>query len=199
MSFRKEKKYRLSWSDQKLLKALLADKGMKPLYPSRLINSIYFDTKKYKFFYDSEEGLLPRTKVRLRWYENNLSSVTKETKISSVEGRFKISEDFLGGNFDPENDIKIFDQESGNLYPVVLISYSREYYLLDGLRVTFDLDIRYSSFKSIIKSSVIDDECVMEVKVSNEMPDDYIESIIEHPISRYSKYSRAMLKTFYLG
>ena len=45
MSFRKEKKYKLTVSDQKILKNNLINKGMKLLYPKREINSIYLDTK----------------------------------------------------------------------------------------------------------------------------------------------------------
>ena len=89
MSFRSETKFRLSYGDKYLLKSNLLSLGMKQLYPSRLINSQYFDTEKLQMFFDSEEGIVPRKKIRVRWYhekhEKNL-----ETKISSIEGRFKI-------------------------------------------------------------------------------------------------------------
>ena len=44
MSFRKEQKYKLTYSDQKILKKIFFKRGMKLLYPQRSINSIYFDT-----------------------------------------------------------------------------------------------------------------------------------------------------------
>ena len=45
MSFRKEKKFRLSLSEQKILKNKLFSEGMLKLHPKRKINSVYFDTK----------------------------------------------------------------------------------------------------------------------------------------------------------
>ena len=88
MSFRKETKFRLSESDQLRIKNDLILDGMEVLYPSRTINSTYFDTNDLSMFWDSEEGVLPRKKVRVRWYENDIK-LTKEVKISSIEGRFK--------------------------------------------------------------------------------------------------------------
>ena len=44
MSFRKEKKYRLTYSDIAQVQQSLIKNGMKELYPPRIINSCYFDT-----------------------------------------------------------------------------------------------------------------------------------------------------------
>ena len=57
MSFRKEKKYRLSFSDLAIVKKQLFQIGMTPLHPSRLINSCYFDNSVLRMFQDSEEGV----------------------------------------------------------------------------------------------------------------------------------------------
>ena len=51
MSFRKEKKYKLTVSDQNILKNRLINKGMKILYPKRTVNSIYFDTNNLDAFF----------------------------------------------------------------------------------------------------------------------------------------------------
>ena len=108
MSFRKEKKYRLTYSDQKILKKTLFYKGMKILYPKREINSVYFDTDNFDFYLNSEEGVLPRKKIRVRWYNQNRSKIFKETKISSIEGRFKINKPFLDQNILFEREDKKF-------------------------------------------------------------------------------------------
>ena len=68
MSFRKEKKFKLNKSELKFLKSSLIKNGMSELYPKRIISSCYFDTLNLKIFHDSEEGILPRKKIRLRWY-----------------------------------------------------------------------------------------------------------------------------------
>ena len=66
-------------------------------HPSRQVNSIYFDTPKLDFYTASEEGILPRKKIRIRWYNENTNKVFKETKISSIEGRYKFNSQFLKG------------------------------------------------------------------------------------------------------
>ena len=93
MSFRSETKFRLSYGDHYLLKSNLLSLGMKQLYPNRFINSQYFDTEKLQMFFDSEEGILPRKKVRIRWYHEKQEKKL-EIKVSSVEGRFKIKKKY---------------------------------------------------------------------------------------------------------
>lgn len=193
MSFRKEIKYRLTLSDQKMLKNDLFRKGMKLLFAKRKINSLYFDTDNLDFFKNSEEGVLPRKKVRIRWYDNNLKKLSKETKISSIEGRFKLSEAYEINQFLSKNNINLLDRTYGLLKPKILISYIREYYELNNIRLTFDSCIKYQNFKSISRSFKNETESVMEVKTNFNTDDDYIKKIIKYPSSRFSKYARGIL------
>ncbi len=195
MSFRKEKKYRLTYSDQKILKKTLFYKGMKILYPKREINSVYFDTDNFDFYLNSEEGVLPRKKIRVRWYNQNRSKIFKETKISSIEGRFKINKPFLDQNILFENDYQIIDNEFGILKPKTMITYNREYFVLNNLRLTFDSDINYKNLSALNNLNFQDNECVLEIKANYNTYDDYIEKIIGFPTTRFSKYSRSILFT----
>ena len=45
-------------------------KKLKSLYPKRQIVSIYYDDKNFKSYVDSEEGVLPREKNRIRFYRD---------------------------------------------------------------------------------------------------------------------------------
>ncbi len=195
MSFRKEKKYKLSLSDQKILKNKLFSKGLQKLYPTRNINSVYFDTKYLNFYLNSEEGVLPRKKIRIRWYDDNFKKLTKEIKISSIEGRYKISEPIIHKKFLDIEMMQIIDNEYGILKPKVLISYSREYFFLKQIRLTFDNKIKYVNLQSNHKLVKYEKECVMEVKSDFKIDDDYIEKLIEYPTSRFSKYSRGIMQT----
>ena len=195
MSFRKEKKYKLTASDQKILKNNLINKGMKLLHPKREINSIYLDTKSLDFFLNSEEGVLPRKKIRIRWYNTDLKKVSKETKISSIEGRYNVSEPFFNAKKIFNNNFQLIDNEYGILKPQILITYIREYFIFNELRLTFDSNIQYKDISSLSGLNIKDKECVMEIKVNFKTNDDYIEKIIEYPISRFSKYSRSILYT----
>ena len=164
MSFRKEIKYKLTLSDQKILKKELIIKGMKLLFAKRKINSLYFDTDNLDFYKNSEEGVLPRKKIRIRWYGDNLKSLSKETKISSIEGRFKLSEVYKNNQFLSKNNINLLDGTYGLLKPKILISYIREYYELNNIRLTFDTSIKYQNFKSL--SRFIKNETEMSDKDS---------------------------------
>ena len=193
MSFRKEKKFRLTSSDIKYMKNSLLLSGMISLFPSRSINSAYFDTEYFNLFTDSEEGVLPRKKIRIRWYDNE-SSLRKETKISAIEGRYKLSEEFICPDFLNHFKSSLIDNDYGLLRPTLMVSYSREYFSLKGLRITFDTNIRYNNLRSNVSKPVSDEECVMEIKTAPEIGDDYIEKIVQHPTARFSKYARGMLK-----
>ena len=166
---------------------------MSGLFPPRNINSIYFDTDHLNLFSDSEEGILPRKKIRVRWYDNELV-LKKETKISSIEGRYKLSENFKSPDFLKTLKSTIIDNNYGLLRPTLMVRYLREYFTFKKLRITFDTSIKYSYLRSNISQPIYDEECVMEIKTPSKISDDYIEKIVQYPTSRFSKYARGILK-----
>lgn len=189
MSFRKEKKYRLSHSDMTKLKRLLFSKGMRKLYPRRVVTSCYFDTKNLQLFNDSEEGVLPRKKIRLRWYDN-ASDCNKEEKISSIEGRFKVTRPFNLKKSPKEH--MLFDLYYGELKAVLKVKYRREYYFLGEIRITIDTHIEYCDIRKSGESICKETETVLEVKAPMSCGDNYIEQLIGHSTSRFSKYARGI-------
>ena len=191
MSFRKERKYKLTMYEFNILKDLLAKKGMKKLHEPRKINSLYYDNESNDMFHQSEEGVLPRKKIRIRWYNKNFKS-NLETKISSIEGRFKTTKPVCVESIKdfPKN---IFDQTYGGLTPSILISYIREYYTVNSMRLTFDSFIKYTNFRDFSKRVYEDPEKVMEIKVDIDTSDDFIETLIPYATVRFSKYSRGIL------
>ena len=78
MGFRKEIKYRFPANKVPILRAHLQGKGLTMLHADRKIASIYFDTNQQQSFSDSEEGLLPRSKLRGRWYNDKISKIYLE-------------------------------------------------------------------------------------------------------------------------
>jgi SPX domain protein involved in polyphosphate accumulation len=193
MSFRKEKKFRLTKSDYYEFKTELQRQGMTALFENRIINSVYFDTKQLSMYADSEEGVLPRKKIRIRWYDNKFEC-TLETKISSVEGRFKKSIRIFEKL--SENDVlnkSIFDSYYGNLQPSLKITYERSYYTIRNMRITFDKNICYQNLRLRHDRKFLDPERVAEIKVSAHHSDDTIEQLVPNPTTRFSKYSRGIL------
>jgi hypothetical protein len=191
MSFRKERKYKLTIYEFNILKDLLLKKGMKKLYEPRKINSLYYDNELNEMFHHSEEGVLPRKKIRIRWYNTNFKS-NIETKISSLEGRYKTTMPICVDSIEdfPKNFV---DKDYGLVYPSLLVSYVRHYYSINSMRLTFDSFIEYTYFKDLSKTVYEDPEKVMEIKVDIDTADDFIETLIPYATVRFSKYSRGML------
>jgi len=191
MSYRKEKKFRLSKFDFDSLKNKLFLNGMRTLYCKRVINSLYYDTDIHSMYHDSEEGLLPRRKVRFRWYDDIRKS-SHEVKVSSVEGRFKTSSPVNIESVAALPKI-LYDQSYGMITPSLFVTYTREYFSFEAMRITFDSHIKYGNYWKSSKTLHLDNECVMEVKLGLETPDDYVESMIPFPTARFSKYCRGLL------
>ena len=191
MSFRKEKKIKLSISERILMEGSLIKEGMIQLFPPRKVCSCYFDTIDFQTFYDSDEGILPRKKFRIRWYNNDLS-FSKEIKISSIEGRFKTIQKFEDKKFSESYEASFIDNQYGFIYPSIIVTYNRTYYKLDSYRITFDSYIKYLDLRSSFRRQSLDPENVMEIKTGIEISDDKIESRFCYTNSRFSKYSRGI-------
>ena len=166
---------------------------MRQIHDTRKVNSIYFDSNDNRMFSDSEEGTLSRRKVRVRWYDE-VQSFKLEKKISSVEGRFKTTKLIEKINcVEAVLNYKPVDEVYGILSPSLKVSYERAYFSMSGVRFTFDADITYEHIRLKNKLVHKDPEQVIEIKVPQEISDDFIEAIMPYSTSRFSKYSRGML------
>lgn len=195
MSFRVEQKYLTSSSSAPQLYSWLEQNNSKTLYQDRNINSIYFDSLNFSTYWDSNEGLVPRKKVRVRCYGKCIPNISKynfEIKISSIEGRFKTSSRIDN----VENLIKhgYFDNQYGLLMPVVKISYIREYYFVNEFRLTIDKNIQYSSFNlnNEICLNRSEENFALEIKSSNSDSTELLDLNFPFQKTRFSKYCRAV-------
>ena len=119
------------------------------LLPVGLISSAPSDNNQSEMYLDSEDGTLPRKKIRIRKYPNNkISELFFETKISSVEGRFKIVKKINEKKFKEYIQRGYFDINYGFCFPKMEISYLREYFSFFNQRLTLDNLITYKCFKS---------------------------------------------------
>ena len=193
MSFRKEKKFRVTVNEFHKLQSLLQQQGMKELYKLRVITSVYFDTVDLNMFHDSEEGVLPRKKVRIRWYDER-EEFTLEKKISSIEGRFKVTSRLEKSFPDKERLTKNrMDAQYGLIQPILKVSYERSYFMLNEMRITFDKHITYHNLRHANNRKYYEPERVVEIKIPINFPDDFVEKLIPYPTARFSKYSRGLL------
>jgi SPX domain protein involved in polyphosphate accumulation len=163
---------------------------MALLFPGRIIHSVYFDNAEWTMFHESNEGVMPRKKFRIRSYSGPIEEQFFEMKVSCAEGRYKESKvideisriDFL-------NKGRYF-AGYGWCSPRITISYRRDYFQLDDLRVTFDSNITYSRYDQT--ESYVEEEAVMEVKFGHNESCDALYSSVNLMPSRFSKYERAV-------
>ena len=194
MSFRNEEKLLINQDQLYDFKKWLQLNHRKVLFPKRKISSIYFENFKNEMFHNSEEGTLPRKKIRVRTYPSHIKNkFFLETKISSVEGRFKTSKEI---NLNYYNKIKkngYLDDLYGNCFPKLHVSYIREYYAVFKQRITVDQQIQYSTNLKTNAIHISDPQIVVEIK-SDENTD--ISNLLnDFPFSRirFSKYCRGFL------
>jgi len=192
MSFRIEEKLHVDRYKLTTFKDWLYKNGGHSLYDSRTVSSTYFDNRTKDMFHDSEEGCVPRKKIRVRSYslgEHKIESSTLETKISSIEGRYKIKEK----NFNLSKIMKIgvIDSNYGVCKPIVRVTYDREYFMLFGVRITIDRNIRYKALNSTFME-VRDPGVAVEIKANYQTSAEYLIRKFPFIRTRLSKYSNAI-------
>jgi adenylate cyclase class IV len=191
MTFRKEIKYQLSKTNLEILKDHLLKDGMEILYPTRIVKSIYFDSKDLKIFFESENGLMPRYKFRIRSY-NDKKIFFQEIKVTSVEGRFKTSNKISINDFSELKKTGKLFKRYGKIKPSIEIQYMRDYFMYKNCRITFDYNIIYRSCRSLFGKIYKDNFNVMELKASINKDTSNIENSYCLQPSNFSKYLRGV-------
>ena len=195
MSFRIEEKLKVAESKIFQLRDWITKNMGVTLYPTRTINSIYFDNQDYTMYNQSIEGVLPRKKIRLRVYGKEFSpnkSINKEIKISSVEGKYKISE--LVQNPSKLLNFGIYDNNYGLCIPVLNVSYERSYYKIKNIRLTIDEKIIYRKIANgkIFEPSTFDKYNIVELKCNSNKSISLLSNNFPFERTRFSKYCRGV-------
>ena len=193
MSYRIEEKLLINPQNLFEFKFFLNSKGANKIYKERIIESLYFDNLNKDTFQDSEEGILPRKKIRLRRYLNdNDKNFYYELKISSIEGRYKSRKIINPKEFSSSILKGIFDNQYGLCFPVMHIKYIREYFLLEDVRISIDTGIEYADYTTGRK--INEDKIVAELKTNiNKNLDDLAEDFPFQRV-RFSKYCFGLKK-----
>ena len=196
MSFRVEEKLYINSSCLTEFRQWLATQKLSTLYPKRRIRSIYFDNNISQIFLDSEEGCVPRKKIRLRNYPDDKNSkIFMETKISSIEGRFKKKEIISNKEKNKKLNYGIFDNYYGVCKPNLIIEYNREYFNVNNVRLTIDTGINYLNFQNS-SYRVKDEQIIVELKPEVNTPFDFLINKFPFQRIRFSKYCNAFKSLF---
>lgn len=192
--------------------------GFKVTYPSRQVNSLYFDTPDLVTMHDHIDGVAVRRKLRYRWYGSNLSigeNGQVEVKNKSELAGWKIVQPLTGEfHFLTSGWASLMQQfriaSTGLVLellsvarPVVLTVYQRDYYVsADGdIRLTIDYGLRaydqhFRAAPNIIFPQIPDNLLILELKSDIKKLKVLSESIAHFPVrtERYSKFITGMLK-----
>ncbi len=126
--------------------------GFFPQHSVRRVSSVYFDTPDLVLHRLGQEGVVPRDKVRLRWYghqEFDMAKTTLEIKRTLAASREKYTEKF--SNLSKSGNHKIdyltyYKDQIGSkkLQPIVCVAYDRSYFAnRENSRATIDTNIHY--------------------------------------------------------
>lgn len=216
-----EKKYGISKIESGILKKKLEMIMKRDKYNEKnkyKVKSLYFDSIYDKDFYDKQNGIEDRKKIRIRFYDENtkflkleikekLNEVSrkksividKEIAIALIKQRY----DVLKKIDNPVAEKIYFIMQCGYYKPKCMIEYTREAFYLkeNNIRITIDSDIKatetnldiFSEKRSLYPSLIKGD--VLEVKYSNFLVS-YIKNILDSVSKQevsVSKYANSRL------
>ena len=181
------------------------------IYQKRQINSIYLDTNSFELYTDNVVGQSRRFKFRIRWYGEDIGFAKKPTLEIKVKygltgdkwlyplPNFKVADLNQQTLIRLAKENKVSDlivEQLHFLYPVLLNTYVRAYYLSQNkkFRVTLDNQMNFYRFThafgilpNVKKSDV---EFVLELKYMPE--DDEMANGVSRQfpfrLDKYSKY-----------
>ena len=217
---RNERKF-IFFEPHSSIEKLLNSIGAKEIYSPRNINSIYFDTYLHRNFYEAIDGIMLRSKVRVRWYgeifnveiEPQLESKNRinqhNYKITNKLESFKTKKLFNLIDFNKyvQNQKKRKDEINyylNNLYPNLFVSYLRRYYIFDNVRITLDTDLKFINLAKVNLFSkknflCINKKKIIELKYGDELHKKAtkITKTFNNRLNKFSKYQIGFSETFF--
>ena len=181
----------------------------REIFYERTINNIYLDTLSKKFYLNNKLGIPKRKKIRIRWYGNIFGKIQKPIL------EYKLKDGIVGNKWlFPLNDfnlthhnlsqqllLKIIDNTANiptfvkedfkNIYPSLINSYSRKYFLSldEKFRITLDYSLLFLDINNLYFDKKLDDN-IMELKYSidNEVIAKKISQTFPMCLNKSSKY-----------
>ena len=196
MSFRIEQKLSINSNQIFEFKKWMKEKNYKKLYNDRIINSLYFENISNTMFLNSEEGILPRKKIRVRNYPESIKKeFFLENKISSAEGRFKTQKIISKQDFEVIKKKGLNDIFYSFCFPKLYVTYQRSYYDCLTFRLTIDTNIVYKDYINKNHNNK-DHSIVVEIKANVKHDLDSLMNSVPFQRIRFSKYSRAFISLY---
>lgn len=162
---------------------------LNKIFPDRIVESIYFDTKDLQFFSLSEEGVTPRFKIRLRGYNNEKPSNLEIKKTKNYHREKIVLKNFQFNSFELHKTLKSMGINN-IVEKKIRVKYLRSYYELNNLgRITMDENIEFFNPSKEFRNPKKINKIILEVKIQRkEIDKNHVEKIINLKESRFSKY-----------
>lgn len=181
-----------------------------------VVKSLYFDDETNRCYYENENGTDPRSKFRIRYYNNDLTNIRLEKK-SKLRGMTKkescmISEEMcravLEGKdlfsmpaLDETSKVLLTELKLRRMHPKVIVTYERRPLICPAgnVRVTFDGKLLSSNAvefflekeapqRPVLKTG----NCILEVKWDELLPF-YIKNMLQTGEMQWSSFSKYYL------
>ena len=190
-------------------------------HPTRRVNSIYFDNSNYSSIRQNLDGASNKKKIRVRWYgeifnaeiqpqiENKSRINQHNYKITKKLKRFRSKSSFDLISFkkyihDEKNSKDEINFYLNNLYPSLLVSYRRKYFVFDNIRITLDTGLKFINLAKVNIFSkknflCINKKQIIELKYSDKFhfQAGKITKMFNNRLDKFSKYQIGLLETFY--
>jgi hypothetical protein len=173
--------------------------SLRPLYPARRVNNLYFDTPALDTFHESVSGVGQRRKFRIRWYgagawpdENALFEIKIRDGEMGRKSVFPLAPAREGDIRALTAQVRAFPQTPATLCPALFNSYERAYYgtARGDFHLTLDWGLQYRDYFGGSKRLAEDAAVVMEVKYSKESEADLAAQILQNLPFRLGKNSK---------
>ena len=197
----------------KILKSIRSSSlAFRKIYPTRRINSIYYDNSSYSSMEESIEGNSLRSKKRIRWYGFEKKWVKASLEIKKKQGYVswkKKYDSIYDINTKSKKLISFLrcnnkDKEAYNLLnldPKSIVTYDREYFgsFNKKIRITIDHNINYfhqyiKDYVNTNKGTKLGNQIVVEIKLDHKDEDFLLQVLQDIPFTprRFSKYCESI-------
>ena len=181
-------------------------------YPSRRVNSIYFDNANLSSIRQNLDGVSEKKKIRVRWYGSQNQLMNPILEIKSKKGMitnketYKIEE--LEGlqfpdlkNLDLIKNVVNSKNKSKNIIePILTTNYDRQYFVSNNskVRATVDYNLHSINLKNLSQMQIVKNFsfiCVLEIKYPTNL-DKYVRQNLKEITLRLSKNSKFINSAF---
>lgn len=184
----------------------------REIFQQRQVNNIYFDTHAYNDYFDNVLGVSDRKKIRIRWYGDTFGEVAKpvlEIKIKKGlvgdKWSYKLKPFVLDNQFTNDTIQQVFLDSDlprpilesvKHVFPTLLNSYSRRYFLSANkkFRITLDFDLLYHKIEKRYNNFAVvpakDPNKIVELKYALDDDKEATEISTQFPfrLNKNSKY-----------